>query len=96
LRRGRKAGRNSEELTMNNRIIYVFIIFLIVMCFAGNVIAYDDEVTHPEITLNAIAKSKIEQYLIRNLGFQSGFKRQNGDSAPFFSASFVVFLLSMS
>jgi hypothetical protein len=44
------------------------------MFFSKNIFAYDDKVTHPDITERALQVSQLEQYLINNLGFKDGFE----------------------
>src|SRR3989338_1248533 len=59
---------------MFRRTIYFSILFLLIICVAKNTDAYDDEVTHPKITEQAINYSQIEQYIKNNLGFTGGLK----------------------
>ncbi len=56
-----------------NKIRFIFIVLIIFKCSLFSY-AYDDRITHPEITKNAVKSSKVGNYLKQNLGnqFSSG------------------------
>jgi len=59
---------------MKNLIINVFIIIVVALLNCSVVFAWDDKVTHPALTQEAIEKLRgngwLESYFKNNLGFQ--------------------------
>jgi hypothetical protein len=58
------------------------IIALLLLIYPNQLLAYDDKISHPKITEEAIRKSgseyDIDNYLINNLGFKDGFNTKVG------------------
>lgn len=71
---------NLVEAVMVNKLV----IILLVLIWNSSVNAYEDKITHPELTKKAIASSNLESYLISNLGniFSNGIEKTfiNGKS----------------
>lgn len=57
---------------MCKKYIYFIGLFLIIICFVKNTAAYNDKITHPDITKKAAENSQLDQYLKNNLGLQNG------------------------
>lgn len=54
---------------MLKKVSLLIFSFLLVIYFGKNTFAYNDEITHPDITEKAVENSQLDQYLIQNLGF---------------------------
>ncbi len=71
-------------MSMIRRVVVIFYLTLIVMCSTSNsLFAYNDDITHPDITERAMLNSQIEKYLFKNLGFTGGLKtkfKHNSDN----------------
>ncbi len=55
---------------MCKKYIYFMGLFLIITWFVKNTAAYNDEITHPDITKRAVENSQLDQYLKNSLGFK--------------------------
>jgi hypothetical protein len=59
---------------MKKQIIIYGLLLPLLLCLVSNVTAFDDNVTHPEITEKAMEESLLDQHLKGNLGFRDGLK----------------------
>ncbi len=59
---------------MNRVYFYHVLIYLFLVCFTNNSFAYNDTITHPDITEKAIEHSQLASYLENNLGFEAGLE----------------------
>ncbi len=57
---------------MCKKSIYLAILFVLMFYFVDNTIAYDDKITHRDITGKATEDSELDQYLKNNLDFKDG------------------------
>jgi len=55
-------------------MISILIAFSVTVICASYAIAYDDQITHRDLTEEATKKSALDSYLIKNLGFAEGLK----------------------
>ena len=68
----------------SNTILFAFGISI---CFASYAVAYDDIITHPDITERAARESNLKNYLVNNLGIVEGLDKSleyNGKSLKIF------------
>ena len=56
-----------------NRAKNCLLIIIVITCyFCKNAMAFDNKITHPDITDKAVSSSRLDQYLKSNLGFSVG------------------------
>lgn len=68
----------------SNTILFAFSISI---CFTSYAVAYDDIITHPNITERAVRESNLKNYLVNNLGIEEGLDKSveyNGKSLKIF------------
>jgi len=59
-----KCSKLMVEEVMKNK----FSILLLILIWISSASAYEDKITHPDLTKKAIAASNLESYLISNFG----------------------------
>ncbi len=67
----------------------IYFAILFINCLYNIAIAFDNEMTHPDITENAINNSNLENYLIQNFGYAEGLKTK----FPLNSGKTILYLL---
>lgn len=61
-----------EAQLMSKRVLFFMALSLLTICPLKDAFAYNDDITHPKITFNAIKSSRLERYIINVLGFGNG------------------------